>query len=137
MPFVPILVAAAPAFAASTPVYVATACTGSDLEFVKAVPKRLADDTRAHYAIKVTVVNRGASQPGNVLQSVVMVQDGNPTDRKGIPPLKSGQAYSYKEPFSRAVDAGDGTTDLKFVFRRDAPPLDADDCLGSSLKITF
>jgi hypothetical protein len=136
MPFLPVLVAAAPALYAP-PAYVASACAGSDLEFVKAVPKRLADTGMAHYAIKVTVVNHGAAQRANILQSVVMVQDGNPTDRKGIPPLKAGESYSYREPFTRAVDAGDGTTELRFVFRRDAPPLGADDCLGSSYNLVF
>jgi len=83
-----------------------------------------------HYQLRVTVANHGASQGGNVLQSIDIFRNGTKADQKGVPPLKAGASYSFLYPYDRNSDAGDGTT--SFVFRTEAQqPGGGEVCYGS------
>ena len=69
-----------------------------------------------HYTIAVTVQNRGnLRQPSNLLQSVVVLQDGQKASQIGLQPLRPKQSQKVTYSFDRAADAGDGTTDLTFT----------------------
>ena len=69
-----------------------------------------------HYTIAITVQNRGSvRQPGDLLQSVDVFQDGLRVDRLGLQPLRPQQMQKVTYGFDRAADAGDGTTDLTFT----------------------
>jgi len=66
-----------------------------------------------HYTIAITVQNQGSvRQPGNLLQSVDVFQDGLRVDRIGLQPLSPKQSQKVTYSFDRAADAGNGTTNL-------------------------
>ena len=67
------------------------------------------------YHIAVTVTNGGPSQPGNTLQSVQIYQNGDKNDQKGVPPLKTGQSYTFVHDFLRSSDANERTTNFRFT----------------------
>ena len=68
-----------------------------------------------HYTIAITVQNQGnVRQPGNLLQSLDVIQDGQQIDRIGLQPLRQKQSAKVTYSFERAVDAGLGTTNLIF-----------------------
>src|SRR5579864_939742 len=69
-----------------------------------------------HYTIAITVRNIGnVRQPGNLLQSIDVLQDDQPVDRIGLQPLRPNQSQKVTYGFDRAADAGDGTTNLVFT----------------------
>ncbi len=89
-----------------------------------------------HYQLRVSVTNRGASQAGNVLQSIDIFRNGTKADQKGVPPLKAGAGYSFLYPYDRNSDAGDGTT--SFVFRPEAQqPGGGEACYGAGQGYRF
>ena len=70
-------------------------------------------DTR-HYTVAITVTNQGrARQPGNLLQSVDVYQNGDRVGKIGLQPLRAHQSQTVTYGFDRAADAGDGTTHLR------------------------
>ncbi len=74
------------------------------------------DGALKHYAIAITVQNRGnLRQPSNLLQSVVVLQDGQKVNQIGLQPLRPKQSQKVTYRFDRAAEAGDGTTDLTFT----------------------
>jgi hypothetical protein len=109
----------------------ASACSGADPSITGAkVTSTTPRGDMNQISVTVTVVNNGSmSQQGNTLQSVDVYQNNTKVDRKGLPPLKGGQAYTFPYVFDRAADAGTGTTDLRFqlVFTQPNPP-GAEDC---------
>jgi hypothetical protein len=68
-----------------------------------------------HYQITGTVVNNGASQASNTLQSVDIYKGTEKLDTRSVPPLKAGESFAFTYVSDRAADAGKGTTTLKFV----------------------
>lgn len=73
------------------------------------------DGQLKHYTIAITVENLGSvRQPSNLLQSVVVFQDGQKVGQIGLQPLRPKQSQKVTYSFDRGVDAGDGSTDLTF-----------------------
>jgi hypothetical protein len=74
------------------------------------------NDGLKHFTIAITVQNQGdIRQPGNLLQSVDVFQDGLQVDRIGLKPLSPRQRQKVTYSFDRAADAGVGTTNLTFT----------------------
>jgi hypothetical protein len=74
------------------------------------------DGALRHYTIAITVANQGnLRQPSNLLQSLVVNQDGQKVNQIGLRPLRPKQSQKVTYSFDRAADAGDGTTDLTFT----------------------
>jgi len=68
-----------------------------------------------HYTVGVTVQNLGTvRQPSNLLQSIVVEQDGARVDVIGLLPLRPRQTQHVMYSFVRSSDAGPGTTHLSF-----------------------
>jgi len=80
---------------------------------VSAAPTVTAHGAINHYTIAVTVQNRGdARQPGNLLQSVDVFQDGEKKGQLGLQPLGPKQSQRVRYGFDRSSSAGDHTTSL-------------------------
>ena len=74
------------------------------------------DGALKHYAIAITIQNRGnLRQPSNLLQSVIVLQDGQKVNQIGLQPLRPKQSQKVTYSFDRAAEAGAGTTDLTFT----------------------
>ncbi len=70
----------------------------------------------AHYTIAITVQNQSDTrQPGNLLQSLDVFQNGQRVDKIGLQPLGPKQLQKVTYGFDRASDAGVGTTHLTFT----------------------
>jgi hypothetical protein len=68
------------------------------------------------YTIAITVQNQGnVRQPGNLLQSLDVLQDGQKVGKVGLQPLAPKQSQKVTYSFDRSIDAGDDTTDLTFT----------------------
>jgi hypothetical protein len=99
------------------PVHVAaTTCSGGGIAVVAAHASKPDVDQSgvAHYKVGVTVKNKGARQPGNALDSVVMYQQDTRTDTKGLQPLAAGATQTVWFSFIRNADTEAGSTNLKF-----------------------
>ena len=111
------------------------ACSGADPAIAGAkVTSTTPKGDMNEISVTVTVVNSGSvGQQSNTLQSVDVYQNNTKVDRKGLPPLKAGQTYTFPYVFDRATDAGNGTTDLRFqlVFTQPNPP-GAEDCSATN-----
>jgi hypothetical protein len=71
--------------------------------------------TLHHYTIAIVVKNIGdLRQPGNLLQSLDVLQDGQRVGKIGLQPLAPGQSQQVTYSFDRSPDAGVGTTVLLF-----------------------
>jgi len=94
----------------------ATACSGGRIAVVSAKASAPTTDQSgvAHYKVSVTVKNKGARQPGNALDSVVMYQQETRTDTKGLQPLAAGGTQTVWFAFVRNADTEAGSTNLKF-----------------------
>ena len=93
------------------------ACTSPAISSVM-VERTTQDGALNDYQLRINVVNSGgASQAGNVLQSVDIFRNGTKVDQKGVPPLKAGGSYSFVYSFSRNSDAAERST--TFTFRMD------------------
>jgi hypothetical protein len=69
-----------------------------------------------HYTIAITIQNKGnLRQPSNLLQSVVVLQDGQKANQIGLQPLRPKQLQKVTYSFDRSAEAGAGTTDLTFT----------------------
>ena len=69
-----------------------------------------------HYTIAISVKNVGnLKQASNLLQSVVVLQDGNKVGKIGLQPLAPQQTQTVNYGFDRSVDAGTGTTSFEFM----------------------
>ena len=92
-------------------------CSGAAPAITSAALKSAATDgALKHYVVAITVMNQGnARQPGNLLQSVDVFQDGVKVGKIGLQPLKPSQTQTVTYGFDRALDAGDGTTHLKLM----------------------
>src|ERR1700737_2072464 len=74
------------------------------------------DGALRRYTIAITVQNRGnVRQPSNLLQSVIVLQDGQKVNQIGLQPLRPKQSQKVTYSFDRAAEAGAGTTDLTFT----------------------
>jgi hypothetical protein len=110
---------------------VASSCKGADPAIVSAkVVSSMPRGDMNEIHVAVTVVNNGSMrQASNVLQSVNVYQNATKVGQKGVPPLKPGQAYTFPYVFDRAVDAGTGTTHLRFALTLTQPsPAGSEDC---------
>ena len=109
----------------------AATCAGAD-PAITSVALQSVSTTRYldFYHVAVTVTNLGsASQAGDVLQFVDVMQYGDRLDDRGIPPLAAGASYTFTYVWKRAVDAGKNTTPLNFHVRFLSPqPPGAQDC---------
>ena len=69
-----------------------------------------------HYTVGVTVQNVGTvRQPSDLLQSIVVEQDGERVDVIGLLPLRPRQTQHVTYSFVRSSEAGAGTTHLSFA----------------------
>ena len=109
----------------------APACSGADPAITSAGVKNVTHQGAVNnYAIAVTVVNRGdAGQPSNLLESVNILQDATKVGRKGIPPLKPGQSYTFTYEFVRSDEAVPRSTRLRFqLVLQNYPAPGSQDC---------
>jgi len=68
-----------------------------------------------HYTVGVTVQNLGTvRQPSDLLQSIVVEQDGERVDVIGLLPLRPRQTQHVMYSFVRSSEAGAGSTHLSF-----------------------
>ena len=89
------------------------------------------------YALKITTANLGtAGQRANVLQSVVITLDGIKNGEKGIPPLASGQSYTFTYIVLRASDAAANTTKVDLQLVVHSPAGAAQDCNLTNDRLT-
>jgi len=71
-----------------------------------------------HYTIGVTVQNLGkARQPSDLLQSIVVEQDGERVDVIGLLPLRQRQTQHVMYSFVRSAESGSGTTSFSFALQ--------------------
>jgi hypothetical protein len=90
-------------------------CAGPDLAVTSARVANVTSNAGLnHYAIAVTVRNRGEAQPANALQFVDIYKSGEKKDARGVPPLGAGRAYTFSYGYDRSSMAGDGTVTLTF-----------------------
>jgi hypothetical protein len=113
----------------------AATCNGADPAITNvssAVSRNPAEANQ--YTLTVTVTNLGSkNQPGNVLQSVVIILDRAKNGEKGIPPLRAGQKYSFTYDVLRASGAARGTTVVNFHLVMHQPAgAGAQDCSTSN-----
>ena len=99
----------------------ASTCAGANPAVTSVVVQNVARSGNMNqYHLTGTVKNLGSqAQPGNVLQ-FVDIYDGTSQTRvndRGIPPLQSGQSYTFGYIWNRALDAGKDTTTLEFRVR--------------------
>lgn len=74
-----------------------------------------ANGTLQQYTIAVVVKNIGdVRQPGNLLQSLDVLQDDQRVGKVGLQPLAPNQSQKVTYEFDRSLDAGTGTTNLLF-----------------------
>ncbi len=93
-----------------------TTCAGADPAIASVVVKGAHSGGGLNrYQLSGTIVNVGrAAQPSNTLQFVDIYKGSEKLDSKGIPPLNSGQSYTFSYVSVRSSDAGKGTTSLTF-----------------------
>jgi hypothetical protein len=93
-----------------------SSCSGLPAIVSVAVKGMNASNGLNRYELTGTVVNRGAAQPSNTLQSVDIFSKGTKLDTRSIPPLGPGESYVFSYVSERSSDAGSGTTKLRFQF---------------------
>ncbi len=93
----------------------ALACTGPNpaIDWVK-IQHVMPQGGENRFTIAANIVNRGSAQPLDVLQYVSISAYGQRLDRRSIPPLRAGQAFSFIYPYFRSDQAGRGTSTLDF-----------------------
>ncbi|HEY7993308.1 MAG TPA: hypothetical protein VID24_03825 [Candidatus Eremiobacteraceae bacterium] len=80
-----------------------------------------------HYTIGVTVQNLGTvRQPSDLLQSIVVEQDGERVDVIGLLPLRPRQTQHVTYSFVRSAEAGTGTTSFSFALELNKTGANAD-----------
>jgi hypothetical protein len=105
------------ALAGPTQVAMAPMCAGPDAAIVAVNPFPPTRDGFAvlHFRVAVTVKNIGSRrQAFNTLDSVVMFQQDEKTDVKGLQPLRVGQSQTVIFNFKRAAGTQRGSTNLRF-----------------------
>lgn len=97
----------------------AATCAGANPAITSVVVKNVTSNGRVNtYHIVGTVTNLGSvGQPSNTLQFVDIYVDRMKRDDRGIPPLAPGQSYTFGYDWTRATDAGPGTTTAHFRIR--------------------
>jgi hypothetical protein len=85
-----------------------------------------------HYTVGITVQNLGtARQRSDLLQSILVTQDGERADVIGLLPLRPRQTQHVTYSFVRSDEAGQGTTSLSFSLEFDKSGSDVD-CHGGT-----
>lgn len=120
----------------------AASCNGADPAITSVKVANVASDGGAnHYTLAGTVTNLGsAKQSTNVLQFVDIYQGKTRLEDRGIPPLAPGQSYNWTYVWTRASDAGNGTTTFHFSIRMTQPAAPgAEDCntANDTYTLTF
>ncbi|MBV8082202.1 MAG: hypothetical protein JO347_10460 [Candidatus Eremiobacteraeota bacterium] len=91
-----------------------------------------------NYTVAVDVQNRGdVAQPSDLLMSVDVFQAGARVDQIGLQPLRPNQSQTVTYTFHRAAEAGDGTTDLKFMLDANGRAGNDVDCHAGSELLTL
>jgi subtilase family serine protease len=91
-----------------------TACQGAQPAITNVTTTSTESAGVTHYTLTAIVSNLGPmDQSGNDLQSVDIFLDGAKNGEKGIPPLHSGQLYSFVYNVDRNPDAAQGSTDVR------------------------
>lgn len=115
----------------------AASCAGPNPAITNAFVKNVTSDGRSNqYHLQGTVTNLGShGQPSNTLQFVDIYIDRMKRDDRGIPPLASGQSYTFGYTWLRATDAGKGSTTAHFRMRM----VQGSDCnpANGSYSVTF
>jgi hypothetical protein len=89
------------------------------------------------YVLVGTVVNQGtASQPSNTLQFVDIYDGAEKVDAKSIPPLTTSGTSHFRYVWSRASDAGAGSTTFVFKIRM-VHGTNCEPSNGGSYTLTF
>lgn len=90
-----------------------------------------------HYTIVGTVVNHGtANQPANTVQFVDIYDGAQKVDSKTIPPLTTSGTFHFTYTWSRATDAGAGSTTFMFKLRM-VNGTNCNPSNGGTAKLTF
>jgi hypothetical protein len=94
----------------------AATCAGANPAITSVAVKNMTSDGKLNtYHIVGTVTNLGSQgQPANTLQFVDIFAETDKHDNRGIPPLATGQSYTFDYDWQRSVDAGNGTTVMHF-----------------------
>jgi hypothetical protein len=116
---------------AQIPMGAAATCAGVDLAITSVSVKDVTKNGLLNqYHIAGTVANLGGtSQASSMLQFVNIYQYGRKLDAKSVPPLRSGQSYTFSYALARSADAGSGTTTLDFhILMRPPIPAGQEEC---------
>jgi hypothetical protein len=118
------------------------ACSGADPALTSVAVKSVTQANGInHYTLSGTVLNAGSeAQASDALQFVDIYQTpGEKLDAKGIPPLRPGQSYTFSYVMLRSVEAGKGTTTLRFQLDVRQPSSGMANCNTSNdvLTVTF
>ncbi|MGA7570884.1 MAG: hypothetical protein WCA52_04540 [Candidatus Aquilonibacter sp.] len=93
---------------------IASACSNLSVGNV-GVKNMTSDGKLNHYQINGVVTNNGANQSSSTLQAVDVYKGPVKLDSKSIPPLRSGQSFTFTYVADRSSDGGTGTSHLRFV----------------------
>jgi len=137
-----IITAAAAACLALTAPAFAAPCSGVDLAIGSvSVKSGTPSGNLNRYEITGIVTNVGSSsQAANALQSVDIYQGNDRLDSRSVPPLLVGKSYPFSYSFTRAMDAGQNTTHLRFQLNVKQPAMaDSQTCnmANDSFTVTF
>jgi hypothetical protein len=136
------MIIAAAAFLAMTAPAFASNCGGVDLSVGSVSVKNVTTSGNMNrYEITGTVTNVGSSsQAANALQSVDIYQGNDKLDSKSVPPLQAGKSAMFSYVSTRATEAGNGTTQLRFQLNVRQPSMaDSQTCnmVNDSFTLTF
>ena len=115
----------------------AAGCSGPNPAITSLAVKSVSNSGMTNtYHISGTVTNLGTQgQASSTLQFVDIYVDTQKRNDRGIPPLASGQSYTFGFDWTRSSDAGAGTTTVRFRLRM----VQGSDCnpANGSRSITF
>jgi hypothetical protein len=105
------------------------ACQGAQPAITNVTSTSTESDGVTHFTLTAIVANLGPmDQSGNDLQSVDIILDGAKNGEKGIPPLRSGQLYSFVYNVDRNADAAQGSTRVRLHLVQHGPPVAVQNC---------
>ncbi len=107
----------------ATAVAPAAMCSGTDAAITTVSVKSVSTSNMTnHYMLTGTVSNLGTQgQANNVLQHVDIWLNDQKLDDRSIPPLAAGQSATFTYPWTRAVEAGKGSTVMTFKLDGQGP----------------
>lgn len=114
-------------------------CAGPDPAVISVVVAGMqSDGSLNRYSLSAKVVNLGrVAQAASTLQFVDIYKGSTKLDSRGIPPLRSGQVFTFSYVSTRSAQAGSKTTALSFQMSEHRPSLaGSQDCnTGNGITI--